>query len=156
MAETFHFELVSPERQLVSADLAEVIIPGQEGDFAALANHARVVAQIRPGILTIKPESGGEKQFFLRGGFADVGPSETAVIAEYAVPLEDFSAQRCSPMKSRSRKPRWRRLATTQAAMRQATVWSAYNPWLRVSRNRLRRSGAPPWPGLTRPANKKF
>jgi F-type H+-transporting ATPase subunit epsilon len=92
MAETFHFELVSPERQLVSADLAEVIIPGQEGDFAALANHARVVAQIRPGILTIKPESGGEKQFFLRGGFADVGPSETAVIAEYAVPLEDFSA----------------------------------------------------------------
>src|SRR5208337_64497 len=92
MAETFHFELVSPERQLVSAALAEVIIPGQEGDFAALANHARVVAQIRPGILTIKPESGGEKQFFLRGGFADVGPSETAVIAEYAVPLEDFSS----------------------------------------------------------------
>jgi len=92
MAETFHFELVSPERQLVSANLAEVIIPGQEGDFAALANHARVVAQIRPGILTIKPESGGEKQFFLRGGFADVGPSETAVIAEYAVPLEDFSS----------------------------------------------------------------
>ncbi|MGO9484875.1 MAG: F0F1 ATP synthase subunit epsilon [Rhodomicrobium sp.] len=92
MAETFHFELVSPERQLVSAELAEAIIPGQEGDFAALANHARLVAQIRPGILTTKGAAGEQKQFFLRGGFADVGPDETAVIAEYAVPLEDFNA----------------------------------------------------------------
>jgi F-type H+-transporting ATPase subunit epsilon len=92
MAETFHFELVSPERMLVSADLAEVVIPGQEGDFAALANHSRVVAQVRPGILTTKAASGEQKQYFLRSGFADVGPSETAVIAEYAVPLEDFSA----------------------------------------------------------------
>ena len=92
MAETFHFELVSPERQLVSADLAEAVIPGQEGDFAALAHHARLVAQIRPGILTTKAPGGEQRQFFLRGGFADVGPTETAVVAEYAVPLEDFTS----------------------------------------------------------------
>ncbi len=92
MAETFHFELVSPERMLVSADLAEAVIPGQEGDFAALANHSRVVAQVRPGILTTKTQNGDQRQYFLRSGFADVGPSETAVIAEFAVPLEDFSS----------------------------------------------------------------
>jgi F-type H+-transporting ATPase subunit epsilon len=92
MAETFHFELVSPERLLVSANLAEAVIPGQEGDFAALANHARLVAQVRPGILTTKAEGGSEQQYFLRGGFADVSPTETIVIAEYAVPLEEFSS----------------------------------------------------------------
>jgi F-type H+-transporting ATPase subunit epsilon len=92
MAETFHFELVSPERLLVSANLAEVVIPGQEGDFAALANHSRLVSQVRPGILTTKAEGGEQKQYFLRGGFADVSPTETAVIAEYAVPLEEFSS----------------------------------------------------------------
>lgn len=92
MAETFHFELISPERQLISADLAEAIIPAQEGDLAALPNHALLVAQVRPGILTAKTPSGEEKQYFLRGGFADVGPSETVVIAEYAVPLQEFSA----------------------------------------------------------------
>jgi F-type H+-transporting ATPase subunit epsilon len=92
VAETFHFELVSPERQLVAADLAEAIIPGQEGDLAALPNHALLIAQLRPGILTTRDPSGMEKQFFLRGGFADVGPGETVVIAEYAIPLEDFSA----------------------------------------------------------------
>ncbi len=42
--------------------------------------------------MTTKAEGGEQKQYFLRGGFADVGPSETAVIAEYAVPLEDFSS----------------------------------------------------------------
>ena len=92
MAETFHFELVSPERQLVAADLAEAIIPGQEGDLAALPNHALLIAQLRPGILTTRGTGGAEQQFFLRGGFADVGPSETVVIAEYAVPLGDFSS----------------------------------------------------------------
>ncbi|MGO9807974.1 MAG: ATP synthase F1 subunit epsilon [Rhodomicrobium sp.] len=92
MAETFYFELVSPERRLVSSDFAEVVIPGQEGDLAALPNHALMVVQLRPGILTTKTTAGEEKQYFLRGGFADIGPGETAVIAEYAVPLQDFSA----------------------------------------------------------------
>ncbi len=92
MAETFHFELVSPERQLVSGDLAEAIIPGQEGDLAALPNHALLIAQLRPGILTTRDAGGTQKQYFLRGGFADVGPGETVVIAEYAVPLADFTS----------------------------------------------------------------
>ena len=51
-----------------------------------------MVVQLRPGILTTKTTAGEEKQYFLRGGFADIGPGETAVIAEYAVPLQDFSA----------------------------------------------------------------
>jgi F-type H+-transporting ATPase subunit epsilon len=91
MAETFHFELVSPEQQLLSGDLAEAIIPGQEGDLAALPSHALLIAQLRPGILTTRAPSGEEKRFFLRGGFADVGPGETVIIAEYAVPLEEFT-----------------------------------------------------------------
>lgn len=89
---TFHFELVSPERQLVSADIGEAIIPGQEGDFAALPQHAPFIAQLRPGILTIPSLNGREVQYYLRGGFADVGPDTTVVLAEYAVPLEDFKA----------------------------------------------------------------
>ncbi len=93
MADTFHFELVSPERQLVSADIAEAIIPGQEGDLAALPNHALLVAQLRPGILTIPSLNGKETQYYLRGGFADVGPELTIVLAEYAVPLNELTAE---------------------------------------------------------------
>jgi F-type H+-transporting ATPase subunit epsilon len=53
---TFTFELVSPERQLFSGAVDQVVVPGSEGDFGVLANHAPFVSSIRPGILTIHGE----------------------------------------------------------------------------------------------------
>lgn len=92
MAATFHFELVSPERQLVKAEIGEAILPGEEGDLAALPLRAPLIAQLRPGILTIPALNGQKSEYYLRGGFADVGPTETVVLAEYAVPLTEFTS----------------------------------------------------------------
>lgn len=92
MADTFHFELISPEHELLSAELSEAVLPGQEGDLAAMAEHALMVLKLRPGILTTKSKE-GEKQYFLRGGLADVGPKETVVLAEYAIPLSELTSQ---------------------------------------------------------------
>ena len=49
MAGTFKFELVTPERMLLSEDAAQVVVPGAEGDFTVLAGHAPVVSALRPG-----------------------------------------------------------------------------------------------------------
>ncbi len=92
MADTFHFELISPEQELVSADLSEAVLPGQEGDLAAMAGRALMIMKLRPGILTTRSKE-GEKQYFLRGGLADIGPQETVVLAEYAIPLEQLTGQ---------------------------------------------------------------
>jgi F-type H+-transporting ATPase subunit epsilon len=92
MADTFHFELISPERELVSADLSEAVLPGQEGDLAAMPGRGLIIMKLRPGILTTKAKE-GEKQYFLRGGLADVGPEETVVLAEYAIPLSDLTKE---------------------------------------------------------------
>lgn len=92
MADTFHFELISPERELVSADLSEAVLPGQEGDLAAMPGRGLIILKLRPGILTTKAKE-GEKQYFLRGGLADVGPEETVVLAEYAIPLSDLTKE---------------------------------------------------------------
>jgi F-type H+-transporting ATPase subunit epsilon len=94
MADTFHFELISPERRLITAELAEVVIPGQEGDFTAMPNHAPFISALRPGILRIPSLNGREARFYLRGGFAEVTADETVVLAELALPLEEFSAER--------------------------------------------------------------
>ncbi len=90
MADTFHFELISPEQELVSAELSEAVLPGQEGDLAAMTEHALMIVKLRPGILTTRSKD-GENQYFLRGGVADVGPKETVVLAEYAIPLQDLT-----------------------------------------------------------------
>ena len=91
MADTFHFELISPEQTLVAANLFEAVLPGQEGDLAAMPGRALMVMKLRPGVLSTRAKD-GEKQYFLRGGFADVGPERTVVLTEYAIPLADLTA----------------------------------------------------------------
>jgi F-type H+-transporting ATPase subunit epsilon len=88
MADTFKFELVSPERMLVSADVAEVLVPGSEGDFTVLPRHAPVIAMLRPGILRVPGMDGELAEVYVRGGLADVGPDSLTVLAEQAVPLK--------------------------------------------------------------------
>ncbi len=86
---TFHFDLVSPEKLLFSDEVDQVDVPGSEGDFGVLAGHAPLIATLRPGILTIYRE-GGELKVVVNGGFAEVNPAGFTVLADMAVPLEDF------------------------------------------------------------------
>lgn len=91
---TFKFELVSPERLLVSEDVDEVIVPGAEGDFTMLVNHAPFIAMLRPGILRVPNLKGKEARFYVGGGFAEAGPDKLTVLAEISMPLEEFTAGR--------------------------------------------------------------
>lgn len=90
MAETFKFELVSPERLLMSADVDQVVVPGSEGDFTMLAKHAPLLTALRPGLLEIGAGN-DKKRYFVRGGFAEVGPSGLTVLAETAIDLVELN-----------------------------------------------------------------
>lgn len=91
MADTFKFELVSPEKLLLSADAVEVTVPGSEGDFGVFAHHAAVMSTLRPGMIVAKLADGSEAGFFVRGGFADVSANGFTLLAEYAVPAGEFN-----------------------------------------------------------------
>jgi F-type H+-transporting ATPase subunit epsilon len=84
---TFHFDLVSPERLLFSGDVDQVDVPGEEGDFGVLANHAPYIATLKPGVLKIYGD-GAPKSIVVRGGFAEVNPEGLIVLAEQAIPVE--------------------------------------------------------------------
>jgi F-type H+-transporting ATPase subunit epsilon len=86
---TFHFDLVSPEKLLFSGDVDQVDVPGAEGDFGVLAGHSPFVTTVRPGILTLYRE-GGALKVVVNGGFAEVNPEGLTVLADMAVPVEDF------------------------------------------------------------------
>jgi F-type H+-transporting ATPase subunit epsilon len=89
-----HFELVSPERLLFSGDVAEVDIPGTEGDMGILPGHAPVLSTLRPGVVTVTKEGGAKERIFVRGGFAEVNPQGLTVLAEVAVPVAELNAER--------------------------------------------------------------
>jgi F-type H+-transporting ATPase subunit epsilon len=87
MAETMQFDLVSPERSLMSAQVKSVQIPGADGDMTAMPNHAPLITTLRPGILTVETEKGTE-EFVVTGGFAELGEG-LSVLAERALPKGD-------------------------------------------------------------------
>jgi F-type H+-transporting ATPase subunit epsilon len=88
---TFKFELVSPTRLLFSGEVDSVVVPGAEGEFMVLPEHAPVVSTLRPGILTI--QIGADvKRLFVRGGFAEVSEKGLTVLAEDATPVEEVNA----------------------------------------------------------------
>ena len=86
---TFHFDLVSPEKLLFSGGVNQVDVPGSEGDFGVLAGHAPLVTTLRPGILVIYHE-GDAQRIVVDGGFAEVGPAGLTVLADMAVPVDEF------------------------------------------------------------------
>lgn len=90
MAETFKFELVSPERLLLSADIEQALVPGSEGDFTMLPKHAPLLTTLRPGLLEIVASGTERRRYFVRGGFAEVSPSGLIVLAETAIDLVEL------------------------------------------------------------------
>src|SRR5690606_16116904 len=90
MAEAFKFELVSPERLLVSEEVESVIIPGSDGEMTVMARHAPVMTTIKPGVVTVRPVSGAEERYVVFGGFADILPEGCTVLAESAVAVKDI------------------------------------------------------------------
>lgn len=91
MADTFTFELVSPEKLLISEAAESVLVPGSEGDFQVLPNHAPVMSTLRPGLLDVVLPGGKERRIFVRGGFAEVGPENLTVLAETAIDSADLN-----------------------------------------------------------------
>ena len=94
MSTSFRFELVSPERLLVSGEVEQVLVPGAEGDMTVLAHHAPLLTTLRPGLLDIGLPGGEHQRFFIRGGFAEIGPSGLTILAETAIDLVELDAGR--------------------------------------------------------------
>jgi len=90
----FHFELVSPDKLQFKGPAQSVLVPGSEGDFQVLRDHAPVMTSLRPGVVAVEEEGGKVSRFFVRGGFADVNPGGLIVLAETAMPAEDVNAAR--------------------------------------------------------------
>ncbi len=91
MAGTFKFELVSPERILLSIDAEQAMVPGVEGDFTVFPGHAPLISTLRPGILEVVTGA-GKKQIFVKSGFADVNGAAVTVLAETAFDIADTSS----------------------------------------------------------------
>jgi len=92
MADTFRFELVTPERMALSEDVTEVVVPGVEGEFTVLPGHAPVISALRPGVIQVALADASKTRIFVKGGFAEVDAGHLTVLAERALPVDEMDA----------------------------------------------------------------
>ena len=89
MSNTIKYELVCPESKVESGEADSVLVPGYEGDFTVLVNHAAYLSTLRPGMLKIF-SSGNEMEYFVDSGFAEVSDQGLVVLAEKAIKRSDL------------------------------------------------------------------
>ena len=90
MEKTFLFELITPNKNLVSGEFDMVVVPGEEGDFGVLPHHSNLISQIRPGVLNTYKNDKIDKSFFLYSGFAEVSDNKLIVLSETAFDINEF------------------------------------------------------------------
>jgi F-type H+-transporting ATPase subunit epsilon len=91
MADKVQFELVSPERLLISRDVGMVVVPGAEGDFGVLPDHAPLISTVRPGVIDVYDDGTTiSDRIFVSGGFAEVSGERCTVLAEQATPVKEI------------------------------------------------------------------
>lgn len=93
MADSFNFELVSPERLLLSVTASEVVIPGADGEMTVMAHHAPTMTTIKPGVVTVVTTEGKSDRYVVFGGFADILPDGCTLLAESAVAVDDIDRE---------------------------------------------------------------
>lgn len=91
MAGKVQFELVSPEKLLLSEPVDMVVVPGGEGNFGVLIGHAPLISTVRPGVIDVYEGTKVSERIFVAGGFAEVTPERCTVLADEAMPLSDLN-----------------------------------------------------------------
>jgi F-type H+-transporting ATPase subunit epsilon len=88
----FEFELVSPERLVLSEPVDMAVIPGSEGDFGVLAGHSLLISTLRPGVIEVWQGETVTDRLFVGGGFAEVTETRCTVLADEAIPVAEINA----------------------------------------------------------------
>jgi F-type H+-transporting ATPase subunit epsilon len=95
MSDKVEFELVSPEKLLVSQPVAMVVVPGAEGTLGVLPGHAPMIVTVKPGVIDIYGSDMATitQRIFVAGGFCEITAGRVTVLAEEAADLEALRRQ---------------------------------------------------------------
>jgi F-type H+-transporting ATPase subunit epsilon len=129
------FELVSPEKLLLSRDVDMVVVPGTEGDMGVLPRHSPAITTVRPGTIVVYEGGAVSDRIFIAGGFAEVTGDRCTVLAEEAILVEDIDRDAAEKELSDARddmsaaeSDAERKAAGTAAAVAEAKIQAVTSP----------------------------
>lgn len=87
-------DVVTPEQTLISEEVDQVVVPGADGEFGVLVNHAPLISNLRPGVVRVYDVSNKiTKRVLVSGGFVEVVPDRCTVLATEAHDFEKISKE---------------------------------------------------------------
>lgn len=94
MADTTFFELVSPDKLVMSKDVTMVVVPGTEGLFGVLPRHTPMLSALSPGVINVYEGDNIIDRIFVANGFAEVTEERCTVLAEEVMPTDDLDTDK--------------------------------------------------------------
>ena len=89
MSENFIVEIISPDKSILKSEASEVTIPSYEGQMGILKDHIPLITFLRPGLITIK-ENSGEKIFFIEDGTVEFSNNSLLILTSTAKSLDSL------------------------------------------------------------------
>ena len=89
MSENFVVEIISPDKSIFKSEATEVTIPSYEGQMGILKDHISLITFLRPGLITIK-ENSGEKIFFIEDGTVEFSNNSLLILTSTAKSLDSL------------------------------------------------------------------
>lgn len=76
--------ILSPEKEIFAGEVKSVIVPGTEGQFEMLQNHAAIVSSLQEGEVKVTTSQGEKITFGIPGGFVECLHNDVAILVSGA------------------------------------------------------------------------
>lgn len=80
-----HLEIVTPQGQIFNDDVSSVVLPGSEGEFGVLPNHASLISLLKAGIIDIEDKHKKHDVVAINWGYAKIDEGKVVILADGAV-----------------------------------------------------------------------
>ena len=87
-------QIISPDNEIFDGNTEMVVLPGEDGDFAAMYEHAPIITFLRPGKIQVFSKELKEKVgFFVSGGFVKIQNNNCIVMVDYIRKTNEINIQ---------------------------------------------------------------
>lgn len=98
-AMTTHLDVVSAEKSLFSGRVSHLSVSGQEGELGIMPGHTPLLTPIKPGMVQLVKQNGGDEVIYISGGFLEVQPGGVTVLADTAIRGQDLDLAKAEESK---------------------------------------------------------
>tara|TARA_A100001011_G_C14309197_1_gene844720 strand:- start:3685 stop:4050 length:366 start_codon:yes stop_codon:yes gene_type:complete len=95
-----NLKVVSPQKVIFEKEVEMAVLPGAEGDFAAMANHSPFISSLRPGQMAIMSNNKLEESFFVSGGLVLLKEKVCEVLVDQIEPLSNITSSNIQQTKT--------------------------------------------------------